>query len=296
MKPPPFEYRVPDRVEEALEVLAESGYDARPLAGGQSLVPMLNFRLARPSVLVDLNRIEALFGCEDLPDGGVRIGAMTRQADLERLPRIHEAAPLLAAAAAHVAHPPIRNRGTLGGSLAHADPAAELPTAALALDAAMLVRGPGGERRVAAADFFLAPFATGLAPEELLVAVEFPRGSATAGWAFEEVARRRGDYALAAAAVVVELAGDDRIERARIALVNAADRPLSAAEASAALVGQPASAGAIAAAAEIAATRDADPPADVHASAAYRRRLVRVTTRRALERAVAAAREKRQQV
>lgn len=284
MKPPPFEYLAPDSVEEALAALAEHGFDAKPLAGGQSLVPMLNFRLARPAVLVDLNGLQELEGVEVSGDGGVRMGAMTRQRVLERSPLVAERAPLVAEAAPHVAHPQIRNRGTVGGSVAHADPAAEIPAVLLALDASFLVRGPGGERWIPAGDFFLGLFTTALESDELLVGLEIPTSPPGSGWAFEEVARRHGDYALAGIAAVVRMDGAGRCETARLVYVNAGPVPMEATEAGALLSGEEPRAEAIRAAAEAAAA-GLDPPADVHASVEYRRHLARVLTQRALERA-----------
>ncbi|MFQ5680409.1 MAG: FAD binding domain-containing protein, partial [Gemmatimonadota bacterium] len=220
MKPPPFEYFAPDTPEEALGLLVEHGYDAKPLAGGQSLIPMLNFRLASPAVLVDLNRIGSLAGIEPGEDGGLWIRAMTRQREAERSPLVAERAPLLAEAMSHVAHPQIRNRGTVGGSAAHADPAAELPAVLLALKARLRIRGAEGERVLPAAEFFAGLFTTALGPEELLVAVEIPPPAPGWGWAFEEVARRHGDYALVGVAAGVRIGEAGRCEEARLAYVN----------------------------------------------------------------------------
>lgn len=289
MKPPPFRYSAPDTLEEALEVLEEGGFEARPLAGGQSLIPMLNFRLARPEILVDLNGIDELAGIEGDGNGGLRIGAMTRQRAAERSSLVAERAPLLAEALPWVAHPQIRNRGTVGGSAAHADPAAELPAALLALDARFVAEGPGGQRSLAASDFFAGLFTTALEPDELLVAIEVPAPAPGAGWAFEEVARRHGDYALvgAAAGVAVDEAGSCR--EARLAFVNAGAVPLLATEAAAVLAGERASDALLAEAVE-AARAGLEPPEDVHASSAYRRHLAGVLARRVLERAFQRAR------
>ena len=287
MKPPPFAYVAAESVAEALEALDEHGYDARPLAGGQSLVPMLNFRLARPRVLVDLNRIEELSRLQGPWEDGMpdrlRVGAMARQAEVQRSPLAGETAPLLVDALSHVAHPAIRSRGTIGGSLAHADPAAELPAVALVLDARLRLRRSGAERVVSAADFFLAPFSTRLEPEELLVEIEVPLLPARAGWAFAEVARRSGDFALLGVAAVVELDESGRCRAARLAYVNAGPVPMVGAAAAATLVDEEPTKEVFLAAAEAAAAEDVDPPGDVHASAAYRRRLTRVLTRRVLE-------------
>ena len=284
MKPPPFEYFAPDTVEEALALLAQYGDEAKPLAGGQSLVPVLNFRLARPAVLVDLNRIDLLAGIE-AADGGLRIGAMTRQRRAERDELVRRHAPLIAEALPHVAHPQIRNRGTIGGSIAHADPAAELPALALALEATLRLRSAASDRTIAARDFFTGLFATALAADELLVEVDLPPLPARSGCAFEEVARRHGDYALLAVAAVVALDDAERCVEARLAYVGAGPGPLRSAAAETALTGRRIDDAAMRDAAE-AAFVELDPGGDVHASADYRKALARVLTARALARAV----------
>jgi carbon-monoxide dehydrogenase medium subunit len=283
VKPPPFEYFAPDSLEEALALLAQYGDDAKPLAGGQSLVPVLNFRLARPAVLVDLNRIDALAGIE-ADEPGLRIGAMTRQRSAERDALVRRHAPLIAEALPHVAHPQIRNRGTIGGSIAHADPAAELPALALALEATLRLRSAASERTVAARDFFTGLFATALASDELLVEVAVPPLPPRSGCAFEEVARRHGDYALLAVAALVALDDAGRCVDARLAYVGAGPGPLRAAAAEAALAGRRIDDAAVRDAAD-AAFREVDPGGDVHASAAYRKALARVLTTRAIRRA-----------
>jgi carbon-monoxide dehydrogenase medium subunit len=289
VKPPVFEYHRPRELGEALALLAERD-EAKALAGGQSLIPAMNFRLATPAVLIDLNRIEALRGIRRGAAGeGLRIGAMTRHAELERDREVAARAPLLAETMPFVAHPQIRNRGTLGGSLAHADPAAELPAVMLALDAELVLQGANTERRVPAAEFFTGLFATALEPGELVTAVEIPAPSPRTGWAFEEFARRHGDYALTGVAARVTLAEDGRCAMVRIALLSVGEGPIAAARATAALTGQPPAESAIRAAAELAASEDIDPPSDLHASAAYRRQLTRVLVRRALLRATARA-------
>lgn len=288
MKPALFEYHAPTSVEEAIALLARYEGEARPLAGGQSLVPAMNFRLAQPAVLVDLNRIDALSGIRELADGGLRIGAMTRQRAVERSGAVAARAPLLAETMPHVAHPQIRNRGTFGGSLAHADPAAELPAVALALDARFHLRGPRGMREVAAADFYLGLFETALDPDELLVQVELPPMAPRTGWAFEEVARRHGDYAMAGAAALVTLDEAGRVARARLLYFSLSDVPVEAAAAGM-LVGSAADEAAIGAVAAGAA--DAlDPGGDIHATADYRRHLAAVLARRTLTRAAVRAR------
>jgi aerobic carbon-monoxide dehydrogenase medium subunit len=284
LKPPPFEYHAPDTIDEALALLAEHGDEAKPLAGGQSLIPVLNFRLARPAVLVDLNRIAGLGEIAEL-DGGIGIGALVRQRAAERSALVQQRAPLLAAALPHVAHPQIRTRGTIGGSLAHADPAAELPAVMLALEATFTLRRSTAERRLSAASFFTGLFATALEPDELLVAVAVPATPARGGWAFAEVARRHGDYALLGVAAHVQLDGAGTCSGARLAYVNAGPGPQRARAAEALLAGERPTAALFAAVAE-AAAGELKPGTDVHASAAYRRQLARVLTRRVLARAV----------
>ncbi|MGQ0704469.1 MAG: FAD binding domain-containing protein [Gemmatimonadales bacterium] len=288
MKPAPFGYARPNTLTGALEQLAAQP-EAKPLAGGQSLIPAMNFRLAAPASLIDLNGITELAGVSELPGGGLSLGAMTRHSAVERDARVRQRAPLLAEAMPYIAHPAIRNRGTIGGSLAHADPAAELPAVMVALEATLVLRSRSGERRVAAADFFTGLFATTLEPGELIVAVEIPPLAPRTGWAFEEFARRHGDYALAGVAALVTLNGQGRCERARVVLLSVGDGPVTATNAVSMLDGSDLGEAVIREAAERAGQDDIDPPADIHAPAAFRRRLVRVLTRRALLRAVSRA-------
>ncbi|HVS62112.1 MAG TPA: xanthine dehydrogenase family protein subunit M [Thermoanaerobaculia bacterium] len=290
MKPAPFEYRCPETLEEALSLLAEHGDEARPLAGGQSLVPAMSFRLARPAVLVDLNRIEELAFVESAEDGGLAIGAMTRQRTVERSAPVRERAPLLHETMPHIAHPQIRNRGTIGGSLAHADPAAELPAIALALDAELTLCSAGGERRVPAGEFYTSLFATALEPGELLTSIRLPAPAPNTGAAFEEVSRRHGDYALVGAAAVVTVDEESRIAAARLAYLSVGETPWLAREATAELAGLAVSGTEQTVrdrfdqvSASAAAT--ADPPSDIHASSAFRRHLMRVLGGRVLHRA-----------
>lgn len=283
MKPAPFRYHRPASVDEALSVLAEEGYGAKPLAGGQSLIPAMNFRLAQPAVLVDIGNLDELRGIRDASGGGLIIGSMTRQAEVERSGLVRERAPLIAEMMPWIAHAQIRNRGTIGGSLAHADPASELPAAILAVDASLRIRGPSGERLVAAGEFYTGLFTTALAPDELLTAIEIPALPERTGCAFEEFARRHGDFALVGVCAVLTLgAADGIVSRAAITLLSVGDGPVRASVAEEALVGNAPTVDVIRAAAEAAATRDIDPPADIHASAAYRRQLARVLTTRAL--------------
>jgi len=289
VKPAPFIYHRPRAVDEALAVLAAHGGEAKPLAGGQSLIPAMNFRLARPAVLVDLNRITELSGIRGDPDG-LHIGAMTRQRAVERDPTVARDAPLLAEAMPFIAHPQIRNRGTIGGSLAHADPAGEVPAVMLALDAKLQARGSGGARWIPAGEFYTGLFETALAPGELLVDIAIPLPAARSGSAFVEVARRHGDYALAGVAVVVTVDDAGRCREARIALLSVGDGPVLARKAAKAITGESPTPEAIREAAEAAAAKDIDPPGDIHASPAYRRQLVSVLVRRTLERAFARTR------
>jgi carbon-monoxide dehydrogenase medium subunit len=286
VKPAPFDYHRPDTADEALAILADLGGDAKPLAGGQSLVPAMNFRLARPAVLVDLNRIAPLAYIEESPDGGLLIGAMTRQRAAERSGTVARKAPLLFEALPWIAHPQIRNRGTVGGSLAHADPAAELPAVMVALDARFVLRSRTTSRTVPAHDFYTGLLTTVLGPDELLTEIRIPPRPARAGSAFIELARRHGDFALVG--VAVELALDQRgaCASARIALLSVGDGPVLAAKAMAVLAGGIPHSASIEEAARIAAETDVDPPADIHASSAYRRHLARVLVRRALTQAV----------
>jgi CO/xanthine dehydrogenase FAD-binding subunit len=288
VKPASFDYFAPKSLDEALAFLAEHGDDARVLAGGQSLVPLMNLRLAQPAVLVDVNQIAELADGGPTRDGGYRLGALTRQAQLERSTAFDGAERLLVEACAQIGHLPIRHRGTVGGNLAHADPASELPAALLALEARFELRSQQQQRQVRAEEFFLGALTTALRPDELLCEIRLP-GSfrpdgppRESGGAFVEVARRRGDYALVGVAAVISLDQAGTVTRARIALCGAAPTPIRAPAAEAALVGRPPSGEALREAAERAAEAT-DPASDVHASAAFRRRLARVCTRQAIE-------------
>jgi carbon-monoxide dehydrogenase medium subunit len=276
MKAPRFAYARPASVAEALAVLAEHKDDARVLAGGQSLVPMLNFRVAAPKVLVDINRIAALSGIK-IAKNHVRIGALTRQVELERSADIARHLPLIAAAMPHIAHPAIRNRGTFGGSCALADPAAELPACAIALGAIFVVAGKKGERRIAAEDFFKGLYATALKAGELLVAAEFPLAKPGYVSAFGELARRHGDYAMVGVAAHGSRKGGIFSDMC-VAFFGVGDRPQRASEFEKALEGQSAVEGAL-------AKLDADlaPRADFHGSAATKRHLAKVLAGRVLK-------------
>lgn len=296
MKPAPFDYHRAHTLDEALALLAEHGDEAKPLAGGQSLIPAMNFRLAAPAVLVDLNAIDELAYIR-AESGSVHLGAMTRHMAVERSDTVSRLAPLVHDAMPFIAHAAIRTRGTIGGSLAHADPAAELPAVMLALDARLVARRANGAREIPASEFFTGLFATALEPGELLTEIRLPAGAAAGrhGAAFREFSRRHGDFALAGVAAVVTLDGDAdargtrasnladaRCTRASIALFGVGERPLLAARAAAALVGEVPSPDVIRAAAAIAASDEIDPTSDIHASSRYRRHLAEVLTRRAL--------------
>lgn len=285
MKPAPFKYYAPTTVDEALAHLAEHGYDAKPLAGGQSLVPLLNFRLAQPAVIVDLNNVSELFYIRAADDGGLRLGAMTRQRQVEHDPLVAERAPLLYETMPHIAYPQIRNRGTIGGSLAHADPAAELAAVSVALDGRFRLRSQAGARWVPANEFFIGLFTTVLEPDELLVEVALPPMPPHSGYSFLEITRRHHDFAMAGVAAVVTIDGDGRCEQARLVFLAVGDGPVEAQQAAATLRGQKPTPEAIAAAADTAASADVDPGSDIHASAEYRRHLVGVLARRALTQA-----------
>jgi carbon-monoxide dehydrogenase medium subunit len=280
MKPPAFQYFAPSSLDEALALRAEHADDCAVLAGGQSLMPMLNLRMAFPGTLIDLAGVGELAGIREW-DGGVAIGAMTRQRAAERSTLLSERAPLAARALPNIGHTTIRNRGTVGGSIAHADPAAELPAVALALDAELVAASSSGERTIAARDFFAGFLTTSLAPEELLVEVRLPGLAAGHGVAFIELARRHGDFALVGVAAALALDGGGKIADARLAFIGVGGTPMRAREAEAVLRGEAPGDGVFAEAAECAKT-EIDPSDDTHASAAYRRRIAGVLTQRAL--------------
>jgi carbon-monoxide dehydrogenase medium subunit len=282
VKPAPFEYLRPASLDEALAALAAHGGAAKPLAGGQSLVPAMNFRIAQPAVLVDLNHLPGLDGIDSGP-GGLRLGAMVRHRALETSAVVGAAAPLVAEAMPHVAHLPIRTRGTLGGSLAHADPAAELPAVMIALDASVVVKSSRDARRISASDFVTGPFTTSLEPGELVTEIAIPEAARERPHGFVELARRRGDFALAGACCTASVE-DGVIRQPRIVLFGVGPAPIRAREAESALEGAACvDEDAIEAAARSAAA-SCEPSDDVHASAAYRRRIAAVITRRALAR------------
>jgi carbon-monoxide dehydrogenase medium subunit len=286
MKPAPFDYFDPRSVEEAVSLLRERGEDAKILAGGQSLMPLLNMRMARPEALIDLSRVEGLDYIRE-EEGALAIGAMTTKRAVERSELVRTRQPLLHAATLLVAHPQIRNRGTVGGSMAQADPAAEYPAVALALDAELRAVGPEGERTIAANDFFVSYLTTALEPAEVLTEVRFPVLAEGAGWAFEEIARRHGDFALAGAAVTLSVEGAGRCEAARIVLFGVGPTPVRVRAAEQMLVGEALGSTLLERAGQKVSEELDEPLSDVHASAEFRRHLAGVLTRRALGEAMA---------
>jgi aerobic carbon-monoxide dehydrogenase medium subunit len=290
VKPAPFAYLAPRSVDEALAHLAEHGSEARPLAGGQSLVRLMNTRLATPSVLIDINRIGELAAISR-ENGAVRIGAVARQRACETSPDVRDGVPVFAEAVRQVAHPSVRRRGTAVGSVAFADPSAELPAALLAADGEVVARSSRGERTIAADDFFTGPFTSALAPDELAVALRIPVTAERTGSAFVEESRRHGELPMCGVAAVVTLDGDGAVAQARIALCGVHRRPIRARDAEAALQGEHPDDELLQAAGALAASA-ADPVGDCHGSAAFRRHLAAVLTRRALATAISRAEER----
>jgi carbon-monoxide dehydrogenase medium subunit len=280
-----FEYRAPTRVEEAVELLASNGDDAKVLAGGQSLVPLINLGLAQPSLLVDINGIPGLDGIQEV-NGSLAVGALVRHATAERNDAVERSCPLLARAIPLIGDRQVRNRGTIGGSLSHADPVAELPTVAVCLDAKMRIEGPSGSRDVPAPEFFLSYLTTALEPADILTTAWFPVLPAGTGVAFQELVRRKGDFAIVAAAAAVELAADGTVRKANLALAGVASTPIRATAAEESLRGQKPTPELFRQAAATAASADEiDPQSDVLASADYRRAMAEVYARRALAQA-----------
>jgi carbon-monoxide dehydrogenase medium subunit len=280
MKPSAFEYQSPATLAEAIRLLQSGNGNAKVISGGQSLMPILAFRLASPELLVDLKHIPDLNVIE-ISEEGVRLGAKVRWCDIAADKRLTQAHPLLAEAITHVAHYQIRNRGTVGGSLAHADPSAEMPGVAMTCDALMTIIGPNGTRVEKAVDFFVGPLQTSLEPDEILTSVLLPAWPLARRWAFKEFARRKGDFAMAGVALFYDLDAQQRAENVHIGAIGIADYPVRLPAAEAALNGQVIDEASIAAAA--AAARDEiDPPSDIHAPAAYRRSLIATLLARGL--------------
>ena len=283
MKPAKFDYYAPTTRDEALELLGQHGYDAKVLAGGQSLMPMMNLRLARPAVVVDINRVDGLSGIAS-DGGGLTIGAMTRQRQIERSSEVNARFPVISAAIPHIAHFQIRNRGTIGGSLAHSDPAAEIPALCVALDSEITAASSSGERTIAAGDFAQGVLTTALEPEELLTQVRLPAldGDGEWRWGFREVCRRDGDFALVGAIALLRVGGGGVCQEARITMFAVGDGPMRMSEAEASLLGKVVDADARAEAAVLVSAA-VDPGSDIHASAEYRKEVSGVMARRALE-------------
>jgi aerobic carbon-monoxide dehydrogenase medium subunit len=285
MKLPPFEYACPTSLSEAVALLASHDGDAKPLAGGQSLVPMMAFRVAQPALLVDLRKLADLRQIKIAQDG-VTLGAMVRWREILDDARLRAAHPLLVAAVEHVAHYQIRNRGTVGGSVAHADPAAEMPGIAVTCEAKIAVVGKAGERVIAAGDFFQGPLITALKPDEIITQIRLPAWPAQRRFGFQEFARRRGDFAMAAAAVFYDEDGDKAVRNAHVGAIGVADQPLRLTAVEQVLNGNKID-DALIAKAEAAASASVDPHDDIHASGAYRKALVGVMVERALKSAAA---------
>jgi carbon-monoxide dehydrogenase medium subunit len=289
MKPPPFTYHDPTSTEEALDLLQRYGGDAKVLAGGQSLMPLLNFRLSSPAALVDINRIAALSYIRH-EAGRLCIGALTRQRTIEFSAPVREHLPLLYEATTLVGHLPIRTRGTIGGSLAHADPAAEYPAVATAAEAELVVQGPHGRRILRPEEFFIGYLTTALASDEVLVEVRFPTPPPTSGWAFAEFARRHGDFALVGIAAVLDTKGE-LCQYARLATAGVGPAPLRLRATEQILEQEGLTEQSIEAAA-VQAAESVDPQSDIHASTEFRRHLTRVLTRRALRQASVRSQER----
>jgi CO/xanthine dehydrogenase FAD-binding subunit len=280
MKPAPFAYTLASSLDHALRLKAEHGDEARFLAGGQSLIPAMNFRLARPEVLIDINHVPELAGV-DRSGNEIRLGAMTRYRALERDGDFLKACQLFADALPHIAHPQIRNRGTVGGNLSHADPASELPAIAIAMGARMRIKSSRGERELKASDFFVGLLTTDIQADEMLVEIALPKPPPRSGSCFMELARRRGDFALAGVATIVSIDEDDRAISVRLALCGVGETPVDASAAAASLIGQKCTDAAIeAVAADV--QKAIAPTGNVHASPAYQRHIAGVLTRRAM--------------
>jgi CO/xanthine dehydrogenase FAD-binding subunit len=289
MKPAPFDYFAPTELSEALALLAQHGDEAKILAGGQSLMPMLNMRLATPQVVVDVNRIAALDYLTPHPDGGLAIGALARQRQLERASLVQEQQPVLAAALPFIGHFQIRNRGTIGGSLVHSDPAAELPAVSVALEAEFVVQSAQGQRVVAAEDFFITYLTTAIEPDEILTEIRLPAWPSAWGWGIQEVCRRAGDFALVGAVSLLQVDPDNVCQAVRLTLFGVDGTPVRMRRAEDALVGQRVDDNALREVEQIVAA-ELDPESDLHASAAYRKEVGGVMARRTLAQALDRAR------
>ena len=282
LKPAPFRYFAPTTTDEAIGLLAEHGFDAKILAGGQSLIPTMNFRLSQPGVLIDLNPISSLSYIQRTDNGGLRIGAMTRQRTVERSAEVKALCPLLHATMPYIAHVQIRNRGTIGGSLAHADPAAELPAVMQTLNAQFRVHGANSERTITARDFYVGLFTTALEPDEIIAEIVIPPLRENMGWSVQEVARRHGDYALVGVTATLTLDRSGKCSDVAITLLSVGDGPVLAQGGMKMLVGEAITDDLVDTVAEQVANHDIDPTGDIHASVNFRRNLAKVLTKRAL--------------
>ena len=292
MKPAPFEYFAPVELQEALDLLERYGDEAKILAGGQSLMPLMNLRLARPGLIIDINRLSSLDTITATPEGGLTIGALTRQRALERSKIVQEQNPILAAAMPLIGHFQIRNRGTIGGSLVHADPAAELPAVSLLLGAEFLLRSKSAVRVVPAAEFFLSYLTTAIRPAELLTEIRLPKWPSGEAWAVQEIARRKGDFALIGVALRAELDAVETVQKAVIVMFGVDSKPLRMERAEAILKGRRISEAFLRELSGVVA-EELQPDSDIHASAAYRKEVGGVLVRRALESALAKVKEAR---
>ena len=290
MKPAPFEYFAPENVREALALLEQYGDEAKILAGGQSLMPLMNLRLARPKVVIDINRLSDLQNVSSCSNGDLVIGALSRQRTVERSDLVQRENPVLAATVPLISHPQIRNRGTVGGSIAHADAAAELPALSVALEAEFTVRSVQGQRVIQSQDFFRGYMTTALEPIELLTEIRIPAWDPAFGWAVGEVSRREGDFALVGIIVLLRLDENDYCEKARIVLFGVGAAPVRMRKAEEMLRGRRADGNAIAEAARI-VSEELEPDSDLHASAQYRKEVAGTLTRRSLVEALTRARE-----
>jgi len=288
MKPAPFDYYCPSTLEDALAALGQHGEEGKVLAGGQSLMPLLSLRLARPSAIIDLNRVPGLDRVFTTRDGGLSVGALARQRSLERNVELPQQQPLLAAAVPLIGHFQIRNRGTVGGSLVHADPAAELPAVAICLEADFVLRSMSGERVVRADDFYLGYMETTVEPDEILTEIRFPPWRGRRTWAIDEVSRRKGDFAMVGVALWMELDDDSTCKEARITLFGVSGRPVRAAKAEQRMAGAKLNEAAFKEVEKI-VSDELDPDSDIHASAQYRKEVGGVLTRRGLSQALARA-------
>ena len=291
MKPAPFEYYAPKTTEEALQNLTDLGYSGKVLAGGQSLIPAMNFRMARPSALVDLNNVAELAYIKPTADGGIAIGTMTRDSVVEQDPIVKQRIPIVAETIGYIAHPQIRARGTFGGAIAHADPAAQLPALSLALNAKLLVKRKGAERWVTAEEFIVGPFMTVLEPEDMLAEVVLPPLAPRTAGSYKQVSRQRGGYAQAATISIIGLDERNRVKDVRCVLFSVGETPILSKYAAKVLVGNEPTEAAIADVAAYVAKNECDPGSDLHGTTEYRRQLVEVLVRRALTEAVLRAKK-----